>query len=218
MFQLTRHVTGVLWANLGLLFCLSLFPFTTKWMDAHFARTAVIVYGVNLLMAAVAYYILQSVIIRVQGKDSPLRKAIGRDLKGKLSPAFYIAGMLAALIGGAGAGRWIAVACYVAVAAMWVIPDRRIEMAIAAELAPAEPAEPDTQPDGEPGRESGGSLRPGRLGEGLAFRVVGVDPAARRERVNVGERRVPCPLLCPVRQVVDVRASVADLLQPGGAR
>ena len=96
MFQLTTRVTGgVLWANLALLFCLSLFPFTTQWMDVHFARTPVIVYGVNLLTAAVAYYILQSVIIRDQGKDSPLRKAIGRDLKGKISPAFYIVGCVA---------------------------------------------------------------------------------------------------------------------------
>ena len=130
LFQLTRQVTGgVLWANLGLLFCLSLFPYTTKWVEAYsYARTPVIVYGVNLLAAAIAYYILQSVIIRTQGQDSVLRKAIGRDLKGKISPAFYLAGMVAALAWDG--GRWIAVACYVAVAAMWVIPDRRIESAI----------------------------------------------------------------------------------------
>jgi len=142
MFQLTRLVTGgVLWANLGLLFCLSLFPFTTQWVDAtRYARTPVIVYGLNLLAAAIAYYVLQSVIIRTQGKDSPLRRAIGRDLKGKVSPAFYIVGCVAALIGGGGTGAgrpgmWVAVACYVAVAAMWVIPDRRIETAIAADPA-----------------------------------------------------------------------------------
>src|SRR3984885_12055775 len=76
LFQLTTRVTGgVLWANLGLLFCLSLFPFTTKWVEAtHYARTPLVVYGVNLLAAAIAYYILQFVIIRTQGKDSPLRK------------------------------------------------------------------------------------------------------------------------------------------------
>src|SRR5215831_16289901 len=93
LFQLAGQVTGgVLWANLGLLFCLSLFPYTTNWVDAaSYARTPVIVYGVNLLAAAIAYYILQSVIIRTQGKGSPLRLAIGRDLKGKISPAFYIA-------------------------------------------------------------------------------------------------------------------------------
>ena len=79
MFQLTEHVTGgVLWANLSLLFFLSLFPFTTQWMDTtHFARTPVVVYGVNLLAAALAYYVLQTVIIRSQGHDSALRKAIG---------------------------------------------------------------------------------------------------------------------------------------------
>ena len=142
LFQLTGLVTGgVLWANLGLLFCLSLFPFTTQWVDATlWARTPVVVYGLNLLAAAIAYYILQTVIIRSQGKDSPLRRAIGRDLKGKVSPAFYIAGCVAALVGGGGtgarAGMWVAVACYVAVALMWVIPDRRIETAITAELVP----------------------------------------------------------------------------------
>jgi uncharacterized membrane protein len=143
MFQLTRLVTGgVLWANLALLFCLSLFPFTTQWVEAtRYARTPVFVYGANLLAAAVAYYVLQSVIIRTQGKDSPLRKAVGRDLKGKASPAFYIVGMVAALAWDG--GRWIAVACYVAVAAMWIIPDRRIESVIPAEPAdPADPAEP----------------------------------------------------------------------------
>jgi uncharacterized membrane protein len=140
MFQLTTRVTGgVLWANLGLLFCLSLFPFTTQWVETtHYARTPLVVYGVNLLAAAIAYYILQSVIIRSQGNDSPLRKAIGRDLKGKVSPAFYIAGCVAALAGGGGTGAdrpgmWVAVACFVAVAALWVIPDRRIESVIAAD-------------------------------------------------------------------------------------
>jgi uncharacterized membrane protein len=137
MFQVTEYVTGgVLWANLGLLFCLSLFPFTTQWMEnSTFAQTPVIVYGVNLLVAAIAYYILQTVIIRSQGKESALRKAIGRDWKGKVSPAGYIAGIIAALAGGAGTiinspGIWVAVACYVAMAAIWVIPDRRIETVV----------------------------------------------------------------------------------------
>ena len=158
MFQLTSRVTGgVLWANLALLFCLSLFPYTTKWVEvSHYARTPAVVYGLNLLAAAIAYYILQSVIIRSQGKDSPLRNAIGRDLKGRLSPVAYVIGCLAALVGdsGTGAGRWgmwIAVACYVGVAAAWVIPDRRIETVIAASLVPGEP-------DDEPG-ESAGALR-----------------------------------------------------------
>jgi uncharacterized membrane protein len=133
MFQLTEYVTGgVLWANLSLLFFLSLFPFTTQWMDTtHFARTPVVVYGVNLLAAALAYYVLQTVIIRSQGHDSALRKAIGSDIKGRISPVFYITGAVAALLdGGHGAARpgiWIAVACFVGAALMWVIPDRRIE-------------------------------------------------------------------------------------------
>ena len=130
MFQVTRHVTGgVLWANLGLLFCLSLFPFTTQWMDGtRFARIPVITYGVNLLVAAIAYYILQSVIIRTQGDQSALRQAVGGDIKGKLSPFGYIIGAIAATFGGPGV--WIGVACYVLVAAWWVIPDRRIETTI----------------------------------------------------------------------------------------
>jgi uncharacterized membrane protein len=136
MFQLTARVTGgILWANLALLFFLSLFPFTTQWMETtRYARTPVVVYGVNLLLAALAYYILQTRIIRTQGRDSALRKAIGTDIKGKISPVFYIAGILAALLGGgqsaARAGIWIAVACYVGAAFMWVIPDRRIERSV----------------------------------------------------------------------------------------
>jgi uncharacterized membrane protein len=137
MFQLTDRVTGgILWANLGLLFCLSLFPFTTDWADhTGYAHTPVVIYGVNLLAAGVAYWILQSVIIRSQGADSPLRKAIGRDFKGKASPVGYILGCVAALFGsdtGPGqVGKWIAVGFYVAVALLWVIPDRRIETVVA---------------------------------------------------------------------------------------
>jgi len=151
MFQVTRHVTGgVLWANLGLLFCLLLLPFTTEWMDGtHFAQTPVVIYGVNLLIAANAYYILQTVIIRTQGEQSALRQAIGGDIKGKLSPFGYIIGAVAAIIGGAGSGWgrpgiWIAVTCYVAMAAWWVIPDRRIETAIVV----ARP-DSDSDPDAE---------------------------------------------------------------------
>jgi uncharacterized membrane protein len=164
MFQLTRRVTGgVLWANLGLLFCLSLFPFTTQWVDdTHWARAPVVVYGLNLLAAAIAYYVLQSVIIRSQGKDSPLRDAVGLDRKGRVTPAAYIIGCVAALVGGgtgaARPGMWIAVACFVGAAAVWVIPDRRIETVIDASLAPGEPGER----DGEPGEHNGepeGALR-----------------------------------------------------------
>ena len=141
MFQLTDRVTGgVLWANLALLFCLSLFPFTTEWTDTtHYARTPVVVYGLNLLAAGVAYWVLQSVIIRSQGPDSALRKAIGRDFKGKISPIGYLVGCVAALFGGL--GIWVAVACYVAVAALWIIPDRRIETVVTADPPPS-PQEP----------------------------------------------------------------------------
>ena len=152
MFQLTGRVTGgILWANLALLFTLSLFPFTTQWVDTtHFARTPVVVYGVSLLAAGVAYFGLQWMIIRSQGQDSPLRKAIGNDFKGKMSPVGYIAGCVAALLGGAGTGLnrpgiWIAGACYVAVAAMWIIPDRRIERRIETLIV----AEPGADPNRE---------------------------------------------------------------------
>lgn len=140
MFQVTERVTGgILWANLALLFFLSLFPFTTEWVDTtSYARTPVIVYGADLFAAGVVYWILQSVIIRSQGPDSALRRAVGRDLKGKISPPAYIAGCVAAALGGAGAGPgrpgiWVAVGCYVAVAALWIIPDRRIESRITAD-------------------------------------------------------------------------------------
>jgi uncharacterized membrane protein len=152
MFQLTARVTGgILWANLALLFFLSLFPFTTQWTETtHYARTPVVVYGVNLLLAALAYYVLQTVIIRTQGHDSALRKAIGGDVKGKISPVFYIAGALAALLGGGGQGAarpgiWIAVACYVGAALLWVTPDRRIERRV--ETAATGDAEPDPLAD-----------------------------------------------------------------------
>ena len=90
MFHLVRRVGGgVLWANLALLFCLSLFPFTTAWMDeSRFERIPVVIYGLNLLSAAIAYLVLQTVIIRQQGPKSPLRQAVGTDIKGKVSPMF----------------------------------------------------------------------------------------------------------------------------------
>jgi len=155
MFQVTTRVTGgILWANLALLFCLSLFPFTTQWVDTtHYAQTPTVVYGVNLLLAGVAYWVLQTVIIRSQGPNSALRKAVGPDLKGKLSPPAYLAGCVAALLGGAGAGWnrpgiWVAVACYVAVAALWIIPDRRIEGRIETLIGVA-PATPDSDQEGQ---------------------------------------------------------------------
>ena len=134
MFHLVRQVSGgVLWANLALLFCLSLFPFTTAWMDeSRFEPTPVVMYGLNLLAAAIAYFVLQTVIIRQQGPESPLRQAVGSDLKGKLSPAFYLAGILSALaIDRSGRiGVWIALACFVGTAIMWIIPDRRIDRVV----------------------------------------------------------------------------------------
>jgi uncharacterized membrane protein len=134
MFHLVRQVSGgVLWANLALLFCLSLFPFTTAWMDeSRFEPTPVVMYGLNLLAAAITYFVLQTVIIRQQGPESPLRQAVGSDLKGKLSPAFYLAGILSALaIDRSGRiGVWIALACFVGTAIMWIIPDRRIDRVV----------------------------------------------------------------------------------------
>ena len=141
MFHLVRHVHGgVLWANLALLFCLSLFPFTTAWVDeSHFAQTPVVVYGVNLLAAGFAYLILQAVIIREEGPDSALRRAIGHDLKGRISALLYVAGILSALlIDPAGrVGAWIGLGCYVTVAIMWVVPDRRIDRAVRERENPA---------------------------------------------------------------------------------
>jgi uncharacterized membrane protein len=127
MLLLTSEVGGlVLWANLHLLFWLSLVPFTTAWMgENHFAQTPVVVYGVVLLAAGVAYFALQTAIIRKQGSDSALAAALGRDLKGKVSPVIYAAG-----IGFAFANRWIGLALYVVVALMWLIPDRRVERTV----------------------------------------------------------------------------------------
>jgi uncharacterized membrane protein len=132
MFQLVRQVHGgVLWANLALLFCLSLFPLTTAWVDeTDFVPTPVVVYGINLLAAAVAYFALQTLIIRQQGPESPLRRAIGPDLKGKASPPLYLAGILSALLIGGHVGAGIGEGFFVVVAIMWIVPDRRIERAM----------------------------------------------------------------------------------------
>jgi uncharacterized membrane protein len=120
---------GVLWANLHLLFWLSLTPFVTGWMGENdFAAAPTAAYGVVLLLAAIAYYILQSVILASLGPDSPLRLALGRDVKGKLSPVCYLAAIPLAFV-----NRWIAVGLYVFVALLWLVPDRRIEALFAAE-------------------------------------------------------------------------------------
>jgi uncharacterized membrane protein len=126
----TRVSGGVLWANLHLLFWLSLIPFATGWLgENQFAATPAAVYGIVLLAAAAAYFALQQSIIRAQGDASPtLARAVGRDLKGKLSPVLYALG-----IGLAFVDRWLSVAMYVIVALMWLIPDRRVERALASD-------------------------------------------------------------------------------------
>ena len=127
MFHAAKHVSGrVLWANLILLFWLSLFPFATGWMgENHFEALPSAVYGFVLLMAAISYYLLQQSIIAADGPSSLLKQAIGTDWKGKTSPFLYIAAMAVAFW-----AHWAAQAIYVAVALIWLVPDRRIERAI----------------------------------------------------------------------------------------
>ena len=127
MLQATQRVTGsVLWANLHLLFWLSLIPFTTGWMgENHFASTPSAAYGVVLLMAAIAYVILQQRIIASEGPASLLARATGNDWKGRLSPILYLAAIPLAY-----ASHWIAQGIYVLVALIWLVPDRRIEDAL----------------------------------------------------------------------------------------
>jgi len=127
MFQTTETVSGgVLWANLHLLFWLSLFPFVTSWLaESRLAAFPTGAYGVVLLMAGLAYFLLQYTIIREQGSGSFLAEAIGSDVKGKISPVFYIAGIAVA-----GFYPWISAMLYVAAALMWLVPDRRIEKKI----------------------------------------------------------------------------------------
>jgi len=118
---------GILWANLHLLFWLSLIPFTTAWMgENHFAAAPTALYGLVLFLAAISYMILQRTIIARQGRDSLLAAAIGRDVKGKLSLALYLIAIAATTI-----APWIAWAIYIAVALIWLIPDRRIERTLA---------------------------------------------------------------------------------------
>lgn len=124
MLHTCRHVTGpILWANLHLLFWLSLIPFATGWMgENHFAPMPSAIYGVVLLMAAIAYFIMQQLIIADQGKDSLLRKAVGSDWKGKLSPVLYLTAIISTLW-----SEWLAIFLYALVAFIWLVPDRRIE-------------------------------------------------------------------------------------------
>jgi uncharacterized membrane protein len=129
-FQLVPRVTGgLLWANLNLLFWLSLIPFATGWMGDHPGAVApTAAYGVSLLMPALAWYVMQTAIMAGQGEGSPMAKAIGRDLKGKLAPLLYLAG-----IGLAFVSTSVAQALYAVVALIWLVPDRRIEAALARE-------------------------------------------------------------------------------------
>jgi TMEM175 potassium channel family protein len=127
LLHATERVTGgILWANLHLLFWLSLTPFVTGWMgENHFDSAPTALYGVVLLCAAIAYYILQTSIIRVNGPDSTLARAVGRDLKGKISPVLYAASIPLAFVNEA-----LADAIFVLVALIWLVPDRRIESRI----------------------------------------------------------------------------------------
>lgn len=133
LFQLTDRIRGgVLWANLHLLFWLSLLPFTTAWMDeTGFARVPVMVYGANLLGAALAFVILQSMIISSQGEESAVQRAVGKDLKGKISAVLYVVGIaIAFFIGSSIIPVLLSMTCFIAVAVIWVVPDPRMEKVI----------------------------------------------------------------------------------------
>jgi uncharacterized membrane protein len=132
LLHAARQVDGrVMWANLLLLFWLSLFPFCTGWMgENHFASLPTALYGIVLLMAAYSYLVLQRAIVAVDGASSPLAKAVGADRKGLVSRLLYMAAIAAAFV-----RPWIAWALYVAVALLWFVPDRRIERVLMGEEA-----------------------------------------------------------------------------------
>jgi uncharacterized membrane protein len=132
LLHAARQVDGrVLWANLLLLFWLSLFPFCTGWMgENHFASLPTALYGIVLVMAAYSYLVLQRAIVALDGPSSPLAKAVGRDRKGLVSRLMYMAGVAAAFV-----RPWIAWSLYVAVALLWFVPDRRIERTLMGEEA-----------------------------------------------------------------------------------
>lgn len=127
LLHATKRVNGpILWANLHLLFWISLFPFATAWMgENHVQPAPTIVYGVVLLMAAIAWYVLQSTIIASEGPASLLKRVLGRHWKGRFSPAIYLVA-----IGLGFVSSWIAIALYALVAVLWLVPDRRIERAL----------------------------------------------------------------------------------------
>ena len=124
LLQAIKHVDGrVLWANLHLLFWLSLTPFVTEWIgESRFAPLSVALYGVVLLLAAIAYFILTKTLIAVHGKDSVIATALGKDFKGKVSIALYASAIILSFV-----NPWLALAIYVFVAMIWLVPDRRIE-------------------------------------------------------------------------------------------
>ena len=124
MMHTVSTVSGsILWANLHLLFWLSLLPFTTGWMgENHFSAPSLFLYGVDLLCCAIAYRLLVWRIIRFQGADSVMGRAVGRDIKGKSSMVLYAVGALLAFF-----SPWLSAACYVFTAALWLVPDRRVE-------------------------------------------------------------------------------------------
>jgi len=127
LFQITQKVNGIiLWANLHLLFWLSLIPFTTAWIGENYQASApVTLYGIVLLMSAIAYFLLQNAILINHGKDFALRTVIGKDLKGKFSVVMYIIGIALSFF-----NSWMAILCYIIVAIIWFIPDKRIEKTI----------------------------------------------------------------------------------------
>ena len=128
LLHAVHHVTGgTLWANMHLLFWLSLVPFVTGWMDEnHFAPVTVAAYGIVLLCAGIAYFILTRVLLATHGQDSLLAKALGSDFKGKVSVVLYLAAVALAFV-----QPWISLAIYVLVALMWLVPDRRFERLLA---------------------------------------------------------------------------------------
>ncbi|MGB3608355.1 TMEM175 family protein [Psychroserpens sp.] len=127
MLQTVHRVSGqILWANMHLLFWLSLIPFVTGWMgENEFTQATVFMYGMVLLACAIAYFILQRAILHHHESDFVLRKALGKDYKGKISPFFYIAGIIVSFY-----NVWISFAFYILVAIIWLVPDKRIEKAL----------------------------------------------------------------------------------------
>ena len=139
MLALTDRINGkVLWANLHLLFWLSLVPFLTQWVGEggtdpklreHFAEVPVAVYGIVLLLAAIAYFILKTAIVGEMGTDSVIAQALGDDFKGKISPILYAAGIILAFV-----NRWVSMGIYISVALIWIVPDRRLESKIVSRI------------------------------------------------------------------------------------